>query len=264
MNCGREVAAGLEKRMGLLEIKDLSLELDGNRILDHLSLDLWEGHVHAIVGTNGAGKSTLAYTIMGLSDYRGFEGEMSFLGESLKSKAVDQRARMGMTLGWQEPARFEGLSVDKFVKIGARDKSDENTVDVLRRAGLSPARYLGRAVDKTLSGGERKKVELASILAMKPRLVMLDEPDSGIDVESLSRIRDAIGVLKEAGSTILLITHSMEVLSWAEHAFLMCCGSIRDKGSVEKISEYFRGRCIPCDHRNQPELDGSFNGDGDR
>ncbi len=243
------------RRMSLLEIDNVTLTLNGSPILHELNLELWEGYVHAIAGPNGAGKSTLSYTIMGLEGYRDFEGDIRFDGESLKGKNVDERARMGMTLAWQEPARFEGLTVGQFVRVAARDKSDDAVARTLSDVGLPPIRYMHRAVDRTLSGGERKKVELASILAMQPRLVLLDEPDSGIDVESLARIRDAIAVLKTAGSTVLLITHSMEVLSWAEHAFLVCNGQVRDKGSVDKIRQYFAGHCLPCDHKNQPEQD---------
>jgi Fe-S cluster assembly ATP-binding protein len=237
----------------LLQLQELALEVDEARILNGLDLDLWEGYVHAIVGPNGAGKSTLAYTIMGLESYQGFTGDIRFAGQSLKGMPIDQRARLGITLGWQEPARFEGLTVHRFIQAAVAQIDDGAICEILRTVGLEPARYLTRAVDKTLSGGERKKVELASILALKPRLVILDEPDSGIDVESLQRIHEAIGVLKESGTTVLLITHSQEVLSWAEHAFLMCSGAILDKGSVEKISQYFQDRCLPCDHRNAPD-----------
>lgn len=240
--------------MALLDIQDLVLSVNGTRLLDGISLELRAGHVHAIVGPNGAGKSTLAYTLMGLDGYRRFDGEILFDGERINDLTVDERARKGMTLGWQEPARFEGLTVKQFVRTAARDKGDQAVGEVLAQVGLAPLRYLHRAVDKSLSGGERKKVELASILAMRPRLVLLDEPDSGIDVESLQRIRQAIALLKAAGSTVVLITHSREVLTWAEHAFLMCCGTIRDEGGVEEIRGYFEGRCIPCDHKNRPEL----------
>ncbi len=239
--------------MGLLDIDNLGLALNGTRILDGLDMDLWEGHVHAVVGPNGAGKSTLANTIMGLEGYRNYTGEIAFEGTSLAGLAVDERARLGMTLGWQEPARFEGLKVPEFVRLAARDKGDDAVRDAMAHCGLEPDRYWDRAADKTLSGGERKKLELASILAMQPRLVMLDEPDSGIDVESLARIRDAIAALRDAGATVVLITHSAEVLDWAEHAFLMCCGRIVDKGNVEKIIRYFKDRCIPCDHKNRPD-----------
>ncbi|MFP4354261.1 MAG: ATP-binding cassette domain-containing protein [Phycisphaerae bacterium] len=239
----------------LLQLQDVTFEADGNRILDKLNLELWEGYVHAIVGPNGAGKSTLAYTIMGLSDYQDFSGRIRFAGQDLSGMSVDRRARLGITLGWQEPARFEGLTVQRFIQSAARDVGVDQLGQILQQVGLDPGRYMHRAVDRTLSGGERKKVELASIVALKPRLVVLDEPDSGIDVESLQRIHDAIGVLKQAGATVLLITHSQEVLSWAEHAFLMCSGTILDKGEIGKISRYFQDRCLPCDHRNLPSLD---------
>ncbi len=243
----------------MLEIENLTLRANGTAILDDLSLDLWAGYVHAIVGPNGAGKSTLAFTIMGLDDYRDHEGKITFDGRGLGDLAVDERARLGITLAWQEPARFEGLTVGKFIRAAARDNSDAAVADSLEKAGLPPQRYMNRPADNTLSGGERKKVELASILAMRPRLVILDEPDSGIDVESLARIRDAITTLKDSGSTVMLITHSAEVLDWAEHAFLMCCGRIVEKGEVRKIRPYFQTRCIPCDHKNRPAMDPAAN-----
>ncbi len=234
--------------MNILEIKNLTLELGGKKILDNLSLELWEGHIHALVGANGAGKSTLSYTIMGLSGYRNFSGDILFRGKSIKNMGIDERARLGITLGWQEPARFEGLSVEKFLRASGSNISDEEIDDILRKSGLDPADYKRRAVDKTLSGGERKKVELASILAMKPSLVMLDEPDSGIDVASLENIFEAIKVLKENGTTVVLITHSLSVLEQAEHGFLICCGEVVEKGRVDELKPYFEKRCIPCRH----------------
>ena len=242
--------------MSLLEIKDLKLSLDGNGILNGMNLSIPEGHVYAVVGPNGAGKSSLSYTIMGLDGYRNIEGDIIFDGESIKNMDIDERARKGITLAWQDPARFEGLSVVKYIECGAADKSLENIKNALDHVGLSFDKYSARAVDTTLSGGERKKVELAAILAMKPRLVILDEPDSGIDVESLRRIKDAMSYLKSIGSTVLLITHSMEVLSWAENSYLMCCGKVVDEGSTDKIQAYFGNKCIPCDHENIPEMNG--------
>jgi Fe-S cluster assembly ATP-binding protein len=241
--------------MALLEVRDLTWTPNGMPILDHLSMEVQAGRVHAVVGPNGAGKSTLAFAIMGLAGYRDVEGEIVFDGKPIGRLAVDERARRGITLGWQEPARFEGITVETYLRVAARNGGDVKPAELLRRVGLAPLRYLSRAVDKSLSGGERKKIELASLLAARPRLVLLDEPDSGIDVDSLGRIREAIGQLKDAGSTVLLITHSHEVLGWAQHAFLMCCGHILDQGPVEQIGEYFRSRCIPCDHKNRPTIE---------
>jgi Fe-S cluster assembly ATP-binding protein len=238
--------------MGVLELRDVTLELGGRRILNDLTVDFWEGHVHALVGPNGAGKSTLAGTIMGLPEYRHMSGEILLDGRPIQDLPVDERARRGITLGWQEPARFEGLRVDKFVLAGAKEKSGATVRRVLERVGLDPDKYARRAVDKTLSGGERKRVELASILAMEPRVVLMDEPDSGIDVEALTRIFDALSDLKEAGATVIMITHSQEVLKHAEHAFLLCDGRVIDKGNVGRIDDYFGEKCICCDHTNVP------------
>ncbi len=240
--------------MGVLEIKDLSLKLGEKQVLNRFNLDLWEGHVHALIGPNGAGKSTLANAIMGLVNYTDIKGDILLEDESIKGLAVHERARKGITLAWQEPARFEGLSVEKFILAGSRDKSKAKVSEVLDRVGLLPDSYIGRAVDKTLSGGERKRIEVASILAMEPKIVLMDEPDSGIDVDALEKIFAALKDLKSEGATVLLITHSMAVLNEAEHAFLVCNGRIVDKGDVDKISRYFKDKCMPCDHPNQPEL----------
>jgi Fe-S cluster assembly ATP-binding protein len=238
--------------MSILELRDVGLELGGRPILNDLSVDFWQGHVHALIGPNGAGKSTLANTIMGLPGYTHHSGDILLDGESLRGVPIDERARRGITLAWQEPARFEGLRMDRFIAAGAKVKSRENVEEMLTRVGLDPERYIERRVDKTLSGGERKRVELASILAMEPRIVLMDEPDSGIDVEALQRIFDALAYFKEMGTTVIMITHSVAVLEHAEHAFLLCNGRILDKGSVGKISGYFADNCIPCQHENMP------------
>jgi len=245
-----------EKRlMNILSVKGVTQTFDGKRVLDNLSLEFWEGHVHAVIGPNGAGKSTLANTIMGLHGYTNHEGDILLEGKSLRGISVDERARRGITLAWQEPARFEGLSVHKFVAAGAKDKSRGHVIELLEMLGLEGARYISRNVDRTLSGGERKRIELASILAMAPRIVLMDEPDSGIDVEALQHIFEALRGLKEKGVTVIMITHSLSVLEQADHAFLICNGALLDKGSTEKIGMYFTNKCIPCSHRNRPEVE---------
>lgn len=239
--------------MAILEVENLTLDMQDKRILDNLNVEIWEGYVHAIMGTNGAGKSTLANTIMGLSDYKHFDGKIRFKGESIKEKALDERARMGITLAWQEPARYEGLKIRDFLQSSAKTEDKKAISDAVDTVGLDPDKYLDRAMDKTLSGGERKKIELASILAMGPELALLDEPDSGIDIESISRIFNVVKLMKERGTTVIFITHSLAVLSQADHAFLMCNGQIVDKGDKGKIKNYFKEECIECDVRD-PKL----------
>ena len=253
----QETRQEVVKQMGILKLENVGLTLDDNtRILNEVTLNLWEGHIHALVGPNGAGKSTLAFAVMGLSGYQEIIGNIYFRGESLRGLSVSERAQRGITLAWQEPARYEGLSVDEFIRAASQQESTDAVSDALSQVGLHPDIYVNRAVDTTLSGGERKKVELASIVAMRPRLVLLDEPDSGIDVSSLEQIFGAIRLLKQMGSTVLLITHSLAVLEQAEHAFLMCSGTIIDKGDIGKIRPYFVNKCLPCNHKNIPELTG--------
>ena len=241
--------------MGILELQNLTLELGGRRILNGITLDIWPNRIHALIGPNGAGKSTLASTIIGLAGFRKIEGNILFQGKSITNLSVDERARLGITMAWQEPARFEGLTVRQFIRAGAKEKSSARIESALDQVGLEPSKYLSRAVDKTLSGGERKRIELASILAMEPKLVLMDEPDSGIDVEALEKIFEANRTLKANGATVIQITHSLAVLRQSEHAFLMCCGKVIDKGEVGKIAGYFEKKCLPCDHTNVPVVE---------
>ncbi len=238
--------------MSILEVKDLELDKEDTQILDGVDLELKEGEVQALVGPNGAGKSSLAFAIMGLQEYRDVSGEIIYRGEPIEDFDISERAERGISLAWQEPARYEGLKVRKFINSAA--DGDSVAADVLEKVGMDPDRYLDRAVDSSLSGGERKKVEMASILAMQPDLVLLDEPDSGIDVASLDKIFESIDLLKENGTTVVLITHSATALSQAEYAYLMCCGSVVDEGPVDEVGEYFEEKCIPCDHKNRPDL----------
>ena len=112
--------------MSILEVKNVTLSMGGKNILNNISMDVWKGYIHAIVGPNGAGKSTLSNTIMGLSNYRDIEGDILFEGKSIKHLDVSERSKKGITLAWQEPARFEGLTVRQFLSAGAKDKSEDN------------------------------------------------------------------------------------------------------------------------------------------
>lgn len=238
--------------MALLELKNVSLEKDGKFLLKNINMEIWAGYIHAIVGPNGAGKSTLAHTIMGLTDYRKITGDIIFEGKSIKDFSIDERARLGLTLVFQEPARFEGVKVSDFILAGAKEKTEKALENALNKVGLDPQRYKDRAVDKTLSGGERKRIELASVYAMNPRIVMMDEPDSGVDVDSLKYIFDIIKEIKNRGATVILVTHSPIVLKQADHAFLICGGQIVDKGQMDRMFDYFSGKCKPCDHIGKP------------
>ncbi|HII02306.1 TPA: ABC transporter ATP-binding protein [Methanosarcinaceae archaeon] len=239
----------------MLTLKKLELCRDGKKILRGVNLEIGNQEIHSIIGANGAGKSTLAYTLMGLQGYEQNEGSIIFDGEDIAELSITDRAKKGITLAWQEPARFEGLKVRDYLSIGARDNggiTEEELKDALCKVDLNPEKYLDREVGEALSGGERKRIELASIITMKPRLAILDEPDSGIDVVSLKEIVNLIRALKENGSSVLVITHREEIAAASDKASLMCEGVILRSGDPLEISEFFKNRCIPCDNRIYP------------
>lgn len=236
--------------ISVLDLVDVGLAVGGKPILQDLNLHVLPGEIHAILGMNGTGKSTLASVIMGLSGFSPTSGKVIFQGEDITALPVADRAKRGITLAWQEPARFEGLTVKEYMELGQRDSLSHGPPpgECLLMVGLSPDRYLQRAVDATLSGGERKRVELASILSMGPRLSILDEPDSGIDALSLSHILDAVRTLAKNGASVLLITHQNEIAASADRASSLCGGTILRTGDPVAIGRFFRNHCRECPH----------------
>jgi Fe-S cluster assembly ATP-binding protein len=230
--------------MALLEIAHLSFLVPARPLLEDVDMTVEAGEIHALVGTNGTGKSTLAYLIMGCEGYRPNGGEIRFAEQRIDALPLHERARLGITLAWQEPARFEGLSVRDYLALGGDKVAAE---DCLRRVGMGPADYLTRMVDKTLSGGERKRIELASVLALNPRLVILDEPTAGIDLLSIGEIMDVIRTFKARGAAVLLITHREEVTRMADRASQLCGGRIVCSGDPAMVAANYRGRaCLRC------------------
>ncbi len=228
----------------LLDVSRLVFDVKGQRILDGLDLRLEAGDIHALLGANGSGKSTLAYVLMGCEGYRPESGRMVFKGEDLRPLPLYERAKRGITLAWQEPARFEGITVREYLTVG---RPEADPVPLLNLVGLAPARYLDRLVDKALSGGERHRIELASVLAVRPSLAILDEPAAGIDMLSIEQIVEVIRTLKRAGASVLLITHQEEIVRSADAASQLCGGRIVCTGSPERVIDQFRGRaCVRC------------------
>ena len=229
----------------LLDIHGLTFEADRHPILDRLDFAVQRGEIHALLGANGSGKTTLAYVLMGCEGYAPNAGRILFDGIELLPLALHERARLGLTLAWQEPARFEGITVREYLSVG---ETKREAALLLRQVGLDPERYLTRRMDKALSGGERHRIELASVLSMKPKLAILDEPAAGIDMLSITHIIDIIRALKESGGSILLITHQEEVALIADRASQLCAGRIIFSGSPREVVDHFRGRtCVRCD-----------------
>jgi len=231
----------------MLEVKNLKLIVNGYPILRGINLEIKRGEIHTILGVNGAGKSSLAYCLMGSEGYRPQGGRIRFLGKDITNLSITERARMGLTLAWQESARFEGLLAREYLSLGTESKENrERIVHALNLVALNPKEFLDRAVDKTLSGGERKRIELASVVAMRPKLAILDEPDSGIDMLSLDDILNVIKSMRKEGSTILLITHREEMAAISNRTSLMCDGLILKTGKPKEEMDYFKLHCKPC------------------
>ena len=231
--------------MNLLELHDIFFAVSGREVLSGLQLSVKAGEVHALLGTNGTGKSTLACLIMGCSGYRPASGEIIFAGTMLNDLKIHERARLGICMAWQEPARFEGLRVRDYLTLGM---AVEEPVAALTMVGLEPPRYLDRMVDRSLSGGERKRIELASVLALRPKLAILDEPDSGIDMLSTDDILRVLDRLRSGGSAVLLITHRDEIAAAADQASQICGGRIVCSGSPATVAAVFKSKkCIFCD-----------------
>ncbi|HIJ91232.1 MAG: ABC transporter ATP-binding protein [Desulfobulbaceae bacterium] len=230
--------------MALLEITNLSFQAGTAKLLDGLCLSIEAAEVHALLGTNGTGKSTLAYLIAGCEGYRPTGGTILFDGQSIQTLKIHERAQLGITMAWQEPVRFEGISVAQYLTL---KNKDPEPAPFLEMVGLDPGRYLTRMVDRSLSGGERKRIELASILALRPKLAIFDEPDSGIDMLSINDIINVINACKENGSAVLLITHREEIALIADQASQICRGRIVCSGSPEKVAAYYKSRqCAAC------------------
>jgi len=229
----------------MLEVKCLKLTLNGKPIINGLNLEVKEAKIHGLLGMNGAGKTSLANLIMGIS-YPD-EGSIIFEERDITRCTISERAKMGLTLAWQEPARFEGLSIREYLRLN-KELSLSEVENYLWTVGLPPGEYLDRAVDANLSGGERKRVELASVLAMKPKVAILDEPDSGIDVVSLPHIMNGITEMSKQGSAVLLITHSEEAVGIAEEVSIICAGKIINSGPPKEMCRWFKNNCQTCNH----------------
>jgi len=228
-----------------LNIRGLSYSAGERTILDGLNLDVPPATIHALIGTNGTGKSTLAYIIMGLEGYAPSGGRILYDGRDISALPIHERAALGITLAWQEPVRFEGISIRDYLSL--RSSGGPAPEDCLRLVGLDPGTYLKRSADRSLSGGERKRVELASALAMGPALAILDEPDSGIDILSIEGVAAVIRAFRKSGAGVLVITHREEIAREADMASHLCYGRIIRTGDPLEVTASFREmKCLSC------------------
>ena len=214
--------------MTVLEIKDLHVTREGKEILKGVNLKTGPGQVHAIMGPNGSGKSTLAYTLLGHPKYQVTKGDILLDGESILKLKADQRAKKGLFLGFQYPTEVSGVGYSHFLRtsynalskaLQGKDREVFITVrefqkylkDNLKQVGLSDE-FLSRYLNEGFSGGEKKRSEVLQMAVLKPTISILDEPDSGLDIDAVQSVAKAISDVSTKDATVILITHYARIL----------------------------------------------------
>ena len=227
----------------MLEIKNLHAEVDGVEILKGVDLKINRGEVHAIMGPNGSGKSTLANVVMGNPVYEISKGNIIFEGEDITEEPVDNRAKLGMFLAFQYPESIPGVTIVNMLKTALTNIEDiEYTTVELRlkvaesmeQLGLS-ADFADRYLNEGFSGGERKRNEILQLAVLDPKLAILDETDSGLDVDGLRVVGEGVGKLKTDDKGYLVVTHYQRLLEYIKPDFVhvFVDGKIVESGNVE-------------------------------
>lgn len=223
----------------MLELKNISYQVEGEQgavdILRNVSLTIEDKKFVVVTGPNGGGKTSLARAVMGINPVT--SGQILWNGEDITNLSVSDRAKRGISYGFQQPPRFKGMKVRDLLDVAAGEKMSHNAAcSYLTKVGLCARDYIDRDVDTSLSGGEVKRIEIATVLARKSGLMIFDEPEAGIDLWSFARLTDTFREIhdkKEA--TILIISHQERIIRLADEIILVAGGSIAERGSVEEI-----------------------------
>ena len=223
----------------MLTLKNLSLtaaDAQGRAdIVKNVSLDVEDGKFLVITGPNGSGKTTLAKLIMGLAAPTG--GQILLDGEDITGLSITDRARRGISYSFQQPPRFKGMKVSDLLTIAAgKPLSHDEACSYLTQVGLCARDYLSRDVDTSLSGGEVKRIEIATLLAKNSRIMIFDEPEAGIDLWSFARLTETFRELHEKGGrTILIISHQERIIRLADEIVLIANGEIAGRGTADEL-----------------------------
>ena len=213
----------------MLKLKNICFERDNKKILDNINLEIDNNKFIAITGPNGSGKSTLVKIIMGIEkpDF----GEILFQEKNITNLRIDERANLGISFAFQQPVKFKGLTVYDLLKIASKkDLTKKEACEILSKVGLCAKEYVDREVNSSLSGGELKRIEIATVAVRQTKLTIFDEPEAGIDLWSFNNLIDIFSNMREiVKGTTLIISHQEKILSIADEVVLM------KEGKIEKI-----------------------------
>jgi len=201
--------------MNILEVENLSVKVEGKTILEDVTFSLKSHESHILFGPNGSGKTTLLSTLMGLPSYEVVSGKIVFMGVDITDKNVEERAKLGMVISFQNPPEITGVKLGDLLKLclGKSPLARFNEEEQKLVEAFKLTKFLDRDINVGFSGGERKRSEILQLIFLKPKLLLLDEPDSGVDVESLRLIADEIQrYVERSGSSALIITHKGDIL----------------------------------------------------
>ncbi len=238
----------------MLEIENLHASVDGKNILDGITLRVGAGEVHAIMGPNGSGKSTLAQLLAGHDACRVTQGTVSYMGQNLLTMPPETRAREGLFLAFQYPAEIPGVALALFLKTGLNSLRRHRGLPALdameflsllrsklEQAGMDEA-FISRAVNEGFSGGEKKRSEILQLVMLEPKLAILDETDSGLDIDALRQIAALINGMRDPTRSFVLITHYQRLLDYVKPDFVhvLSRGRIVKSGGAELARELER------------------------
>jgi Fe-S cluster assembly ATP-binding protein len=231
----------------MLKIENLRVEIDGQEIVKGLDLEVGEGEIHAIMGPNGSGKSTLANVLMGHPRYEVTGGSITFRGEDVFELEPDERAKLGMFLAFQYPSEVPGVSVANFLRTAVNSVREEelSPMDMYRliqekmRIMQMDPKFAERYLNEGFSGGEKKRNEILQMLMLEPKLAIMDETDSGLDIDALQVVAKGVNELRAPGFSAVIITHYQRILRYIEpdRVHVMLDGRIVTSGGKDLAHE---------------------------
>ncbi|MDP6642346.1 MAG: Fe-S cluster assembly ATPase SufC [Candidatus Nanoarchaeia archaeon] len=231
----------------MLEVKDLHVNVEGKEILKGVNLEVKDGEIVAFMGPNGSGKSTLAYVLMGHPKYEITKGKILYNGEDITEMEPNERAKKGLFLSFQYPSEVSGVSVSNFLRTALNSKR-ESPINVIEFRKLLMEKlqllkmdksFMNRYLNEGFSGGEKKRAEILQLAVLEPKMAILDETDSGLDIDSLKTVANGINKIKTNDRSILIITHYQRILNYItpDKVYVLVNGKIVESGGKDLVNE---------------------------